>query len=348
MDIDGATITMASAVIDDRQILQAELARVNLLRIRGDVSSSKTLCLSILKRFPESIDAHVMMGDLHTEQGDLAPAAEWYSLALDLDRNAPGVNVKLSRVQAALDISGQASRSRALILNGKRMSPWLIVAIITSVIAVCSVAYIAGLGSTSNSTTPKTASTDRIESPKPADTSPKPSTTAPVTAATTTVAAPSNQPGPVPSTNQLPSAPQETKSTGTKESVVSVVDDQKLLDQIINRTTFGKHVLSVVADPREKSMILTYNVAQGEHGRYMGAVLAAIALDYDNKLLLVTIRGIRNGVLSYIADVPREKILAVEEREKKTVQELDNKSWIDEVLSNEYFKEKEVNKPPSF
>ena len=338
---------MASAVVDDRQILQAELARVNLLRIRGDVSSSKTLCLSILKRFPDSVDAHVMMGDLHTEQGDLAPAAEWYSLALDLDRNAPGVNVKLSRVQAALDISGQASRSRAMILSGKRMSPWLTVAIITSVIAVCSVAYLAGIGSTSNSTAPKITVSDRIESPKAVDTSPTSSTTTPNTASATTIAPP-NQPGPAPSSNQLPSVPPESKSTGTKDSVISVVDDQKLLDQIINRTTFGKHVLSVVADPREKSMILTYNVAQGEHGRYMGAVLAAIALDYDNKLLLVTIRGVRNGVLSYIADVPREKILAVEEREKKTVQELDNKSWIDEVLTNEYFKEKELNKPPSF
>jgi hypothetical protein len=120
---------MPNAAIDDRQILQAELARVNLLRIRGDVSSSKTLCLSILKRFPESIDAHVMMGDLHAEQADLGPAAEWYSLALDLDRNAPGVAVKLSRIQAALDISGQAFRSRSNIANGKRMSPWLFVAV---------------------------------------------------------------------------------------------------------------------------------------------------------------------------------------------------------------------------
>ena len=118
MDTDTTTVTMGSAVIDDRALLQAELARVNLLRIRGDVSSSKNLCLSILKRFPESIDAHVMMGDLHSEQGDLAPAAEWYSLALDLDHNAPGVAVKLSRVQAALDISGQAGRSRAMIVSG--------------------------------------------------------------------------------------------------------------------------------------------------------------------------------------------------------------------------------------
>ena len=42
------------------------------------------------------------------------------------------------------------------------------------------------------------------------------------------------------------------------------------------------------------------------------------------------------------------KVMAVEEREKQNVQELENKNWIDEVLSNEYFKEKEVNRPPTF
>ena len=344
MSTDATTATMGAAVIDDRQILQAELARVNLLRIRGDVSSSKTLCLSILKRFPESVDAHVMMGDLHAEQGDLPPAAEWYSLALDLDRNAPGVSVKLSRVQAALDISGQASRSRAMIVTGKRMSPWLYVAVAASAIAIVAVGYIAGMGTPERSAAQKPAISDRIVSPKVADNTPKPSTSS----AATTIPSPAsvnpmpNNFGPEPSTINPPG---ETKSTtATKETSASVVEDQKLFDQVSNRSKFGKHVVGILADPRAHSMILTYNVADGEHGRYMGAILADVALEYDKKVMEVTIRGVRNGVLSYIADVPREKIMAVEAREKKNVQDLENKDWIDEVLTNEYFKGKELTK----
>ncbi len=347
MDTDSATVTMASAVIDDRQILQADLARVNLLRIRGDVSSSKALCLSILKRYPESIDAHVMMGDLHAEQGDLAPAAEWYSLALDLDRFAPGVSVKLARVQAALDISGQASRSRALILTGKKMSPWLYMAVISSAMAVLSVAYLAGMGSSTKNATAKKPVSERIESPKVNDPVIRTASSTPSnTVAIPTVTA--ADPGPVPSSIQNPTTIPETKSTGGKETVVSVVDDQKLFEQITNRSLFGKHIISIIADPRSKGMVLTYNVAQGEHGRYMGAILAAVALEYDAKTLSVTVRGVRGGVLSYIADVPREKVMAVQEREKKNVQDLDDKGWIDEVLTNEYFKAKEANKTPSF
>ncbi len=346
MSTDATTVTMPNAAIDDRQILQADLARVNLLRIRGDMSSSKTLCLSVLKRFPESIDAHVMMGDLHAEQADLGPAAEWYSLALDLDRNAPGVAVKLSRIQAALDISGQASRSRVNIANAKRMSPWLYVAVAATAIAIVSVGYIAGLGSPTKNAKSKPAVSDRIESPKTTEKGdsvseiPGPKTVA------SPLSVNANDLGPAPASTPNPGAVVETKTTGTKESKLLVVDDQKLLDQISNATSFGKHVISVMADPREKSMILTYNVSQGEHGRYVGAILADIAMEYDSKALMVTIRGVRNGVLSYVADVPREKILAVEVREKKDVQNLENKDWIDEVLTNEYFKSKDIIKGP--
>jgi hypothetical protein len=346
MSSDATTATMASAVIDDRQLLQAELARVNLLRIRGDVSSSKVLCLSILKRFPESVDAHVMMGDLHSEQGDLAPAAEWYSLALDLDRNAPGVAIKLSRIQAALDISKQGSRSRALIGPGKQMSPWVYFAVAASAIAIVSVGYIAGQGSPSKAVSNKPSISDRIESPKTVDNSARTMSVNPTTVSSP-VSSSATVPGPSPAPNPIDSTPVETKSTGTKAAPILVVEDQKLYDQISNRSKYGKHVISVLADPREKSMTLTYNVGQGEHGRYMGAILASVALDYDAKVLKVTIRGVRNGVLSYVADVPREKIMAVEDREKKSVQDIESQTWIDEVLTNEYFKDKELTKGPS-
>ncbi len=342
MSTDADTI-QASAVVDDRQVLQADLARVNLLRIRGDMSSSKTLCLSILKRFPESVDAHVMMGDLHAEQGELAPAAEWYSLALDLDRNAPGVQVKLSRARAALDISNQADRSRTMIMSGRRVSPWLYVAAIASILAVGSIAYIAGMKSPSEKAAlTKAPISEKIVSPIPEATTPRQdfsdNAIRPPQSTTTTDL------GPTPvNTNSV----SEPKSTGSKDVPLTVSDDQHLLDQVSARTKYGKHVVSILADPRERSMILTYNVVNGEHGRYIGAILADIAMEYDIKTLSVTIRGVRNGILSYVADVPREKIMAVEAREKKDVQDLEDHDWIDEVLTNEFYKDKELMKTPS-
>lgn len=341
MSVDGVTIS-TTAVVDDRQVLQAELARVNLLRIRGDLSSSKTLCLSILKRFPESVDAHVMMGDLHAEQGDLAPAAEWYALALDLDRTAPGVQIKLSRIQAALDITNQASRTRALIVTGRKTSPWLYVAVIATALAIGSIAYIAGLKKPAEaSSNSKSTISNKIASTEPIVTAPRADFGTTTSPGASKVTIPQIEPGPAPSTPPV----NDTKST-TKPAAITVVDDQRLIEQISNRSKFAKHVLSVMADPREKSIILTYNVSNDDHGRYIGAMLADIAMEYDTKALLVTLRGVRNGVLSYIADVPRDKVLAVEEREKKDVQDLDNHSWIDEVLTNEYYKDQFLTKSP--
>jgi len=344
MTTDGDTIT-ASAVIDDRQILQAELARVNLLRIRGDISSSKALCLSILKRFPESVDAHVMMGDLHSEQGDLPPAAEWYALALDLDRNAPGVQVKLNRVQAALDISGQANKSRAMIIAGRQVSPWLYVAVAASVIAIGSIAYIAGLKSPADKSAQiKPGITEKIVSPMSPTTSTPRKDFAENATRNSQVSLPAMETGPTPaSTATIP----ETKSTGKKDAVFSVVDDQRIQDQVVSRSKFGKHIVSIVADPRASTIILTYNVANGEHGRYIGAILADVAMEYDIKVLQVTLRGVRNGVLSYMADVPRDKVMAIEDREGKDVRDLESHSWIDEVLINEFYKDQELAKSPS-
>jgi hypothetical protein len=225
------------------------------------------------------------------------------------------------------------------------MSPWLYVAVAASAIAIVAVGYIAGLGSPSNSAANnKVAATGRIESPKTLDST--------VNTATSTVPTTINSPlnnndlGPAPSAAPIPGEPVENKPNANKDTNLLVVEDQKLMDQVGSRSKFGKNVVSIMADPREKSMILTYSVPQGEHGRYMGAILADVAMEYDNRVLKVTLRGVRNGVLSYMADVPREKIMAIEVREKKDVQNLDDKNWIDEVLSDEYFKDKDVVKAP--
>jgi hypothetical protein len=327
-------------VDQDLQLLQGDLAKVNLLRIRGDLGSAKTLCLSVLKRYPESVDAHVMMGDLHSEQAELAPAAEWYSLALDLDSTAPGVAVKLARVQAAVDISKQASTSRALIQTGKRISPLLYVASGAAALSIGTIAYVVGLRNL-----PTQYSGNSIKEK---------------------IAVPVNTPT-MPVVNNLPqnnavTLPRVEDSSPTKTPVASpsgateksankstiptdvVAQDQTLFDQIYQRTTFSKHLISILSDPRNKSMILTFNVKEGEHGRYIGAVLADVAMEYDTKANLVTLRGVRNGILSYMGDVSREKIIETEADAGKDVKDIEDKGWIDKVLTNEYFRDREVTK----
>jgi hypothetical protein len=336
---EGTNMSATVGVNDqDSQILQADLAKVNLLRIRGDFSSAKTLCLSILKRYPESVDAHVMMGDLHSEQAELAPAAEWYSLALDLDPKAPSVAVKLARVQAGLDITKQAVSSRALIQIGKKTSPWLFVAALASALSIGSIAYIAGLKNPPNQSGNYVR--EKISAP-PTNASPQ----VPILGSgSNSVQLPPVEQKSPPKSDITPvkESPKENKGN-IPNGLVS--QDQTLFDQIYQKTTYSKNLISILTDPRSQSMIITYSVKEGEHGRYIGAILADVAMEYDTKALQVTVRGVRNGLLSYMADVPKEKIMQLEIESGKDVKDFEDKTWIDSVLTNEYFKDKEITKP---
>lgn len=336
--------TMIGAVtMDDRQLLHSDLARVNLLRIRGDISSAKTLCLSILKRFPESVDAHVMMGDLHAEQADLVPAVEWYALALDLDRTAPGVEVKLARIKSAIDISNQANKSKISQMMSRKTSPWLYAAIFASVLGIGSVAYIAGSQKPpANPTSNRAPIRDRITSPT--STSSNPSTT--FVAAAVPPANSGNSSGPIPDSSPVQS-PNVAANKGGKapDDPKFVAEDSMLMDQISKRTELAKHIISVILEPRSNSLILTFNVRTEDHGRYTGAILADTAMEYDTKVLKVVLRGVRNGILSYVGDVTREKIIEIEAREGKDVKDMEDHNWINEVLSDEYYKKDQFSKP---
>jgi hypothetical protein len=326
-------------IADHGSQLRDEMSRINLLRIRGDISSAKTLCLATLKKYPASVDAHTMMGDLHAEQADLGPAAEWYALALDLDPNAPGVIVKLNRIRAALDISKQASVQQAMIDSGRKVSPWLITAVATSAIAIAAIAFIVGAQKSPSaapaSTPKKFTSTESISAPRDfGGLSTAPPVQTPV--------------------NQIPVAtgvPNETRpaefETGAKLNAQNstapgtVAQDETLLTAIKERSKFSKNIISILDDPRNHSMVITYTVAPDEHGRYTGAMVALTALEYHNKATQVTLRGVRNGILTYMGDVTRERVMEAQ-AEKGSLQDLTDHSWIDAVLQNEYFRSQEV------
>lgn len=321
--------------------LREEMSRINLLRIRGDLSSAKTLCLATLKKYPASVDAHTMMGDLHAEQADLAPAAEWYALALDLDPNAPGVQSKLNRIRAALDISKQASVQKAMIDSGRKVSPWLVTAVATSAIAIAAIAFIVG-GQKGPSSIPVSNIAAQKFAPQ-SITAPKDFggfTSGPVGQP------PVNQIPVVSSAGQNSVRPAEFQNPpGTKPETgsnpMSVAQDETLLAAIKQRTKYSKNIISILDDPRNQSMVITYTVAPDEHGRYTGAMVALTALEYHAKATQVTLRGTRNGILTYMGDVSREKVM-VAQAEKGSLQELSDHSWIDAVLENEYFRSQEV------
>lgn len=76
-----------------------ELAKTNLLRMRGQYKDAIQVCLGILKKYPNNATAHTLLGDIHAEMNELAQAAEWYEMALDLSPNSDADKQKLMSVR---------------------------------------------------------------------------------------------------------------------------------------------------------------------------------------------------------------------------------------------------------
>ena len=84
-------------------IVYPEIARANLLRLKGSLAEAETVCLGVLKRFPNNPAANGMMGDLCFEAGKLENAKQWYEMALELTPKDEGLRRKLKAVGETSD-----------------------------------------------------------------------------------------------------------------------------------------------------------------------------------------------------------------------------------------------------
>ena len=119
-------------------LVYPEVARANLLRLRGDFAEAEKVCLTILKRFPNNPAAHGMMGDLSFETGKLDTARQWYEMALDLTPGDEGIRRKL----AAVDSSSSKEEEDAAIAGlevGPR-SKATVAAMVGVVVLLCAMA----------------------------------------------------------------------------------------------------------------------------------------------------------------------------------------------------------------
>ncbi len=96
----------ADILLRDREerSINLQLARINLLRIRGQRREAINICEEILKYHPENADALAVRGDLAFDEGNLNEASRWYRTAADA---APGKLVYQQRLQ---DVMAEVDR----------------------------------------------------------------------------------------------------------------------------------------------------------------------------------------------------------------------------------------------
>lgn len=269
----GAPIGSGPAEGSDAEVY-AELARANLLRMRGDYATAMEQCRAILRKFPNNVSANQLLGDICEEKGDLDQAKEWYELALDIAPSHAQIQKKLKDVREKLEHAETRGLVEQLGLPPSKPKNGLIAAgLATIVIGVGVVAYILGTNKPiAESTAPKMSVSQAPPTVQPEDPAPQEPAVSP---------------------------PAATPSPGSSEEVA-------LLQLVGQRSMNGAKLAALGIDPRTSHLTLTYLLANGEDRKSIGAELAATTFENAPTIRLITIRAIENGSLAYVADARRE------------------------------------------
>lgn len=265
-----------------------ELAKANLMRMRGEYKLARDTCLALLKRFPNNADAHTLLGDIEAEEGDLDHAAQWYEMALDLRPESESDQHKLEVIRrriaereamtTAQQLGLPTTRSRAMVYG---------VLIAVFIVLVGVTAFILGDRSRARRgptpppiTTPieigkRRTEPDRTEPPQP-------------------IAREHPSPTPTP-----PAGP---------------IEDQSLTQRLTAECAEGRRIVSAVQDPRDRSVAITAAVDDGASEREVAALIGVSALQRTPATSRVTVRIMRSGELAFVADVTRAAVDQAVER----------------------------------
>lgn len=135
-------------------VVYDDLAKSNLLRIRGNYQEAIDICLKILHRFPNNATAHTLLGDIYAEQGDLKQAEQWYEMALDLKPESPTDRQKLEQIISRMAEREAATTAQKFGLPATRNRAMLYSVIVLAVVLVVGVSAYA-LGNRVRSESPR-------------------------------------------------------------------------------------------------------------------------------------------------------------------------------------------------
>ena len=251
------------------EAFEADLARVNVLRMRGELDAARELCRQALSRKPEHEQAYALMGDLSLEAGDLAGAAEWYEMAAShapdsarLRQKAEVIRQRLNdqeALQTAQKLGIPTTKSRI------QLFAWTLFGLVTALILVAFV-----LGSQLSQTRAVRAITDPLNL-----SAPQASSSAP-------------DPAPVVVGFALPKA------------------DQALMDALRQIPEFKDRVQLASVDPRGPRAVVSLEAPPGEFTTEALAADARLILRFRAADSAVTLRYLRAGEPLAMAELTRE------------------------------------------
>lgn len=297
----GAPVKDASTT-EAEAVVYPELARANLARMRGDYKQAEDQLLSILKRYPNNPSANEMLGDLAAEREDYPHALEWYEMALDIVPTSASIARKLREARAHVEQKTTQDTTAQLGLpDPSSRLPVVIGSLIILFLAVAAGAYYLGIQSGGGA---KSAATVHLQ------------------------AQPEQSSGS--SSNKTGDTSQPPPKTPTSNE-----EDQDLLKTLAAKSQNSASILGVTRDPRAGLVVVTFAMPEQE-SRSLAAKIASETLDAFPDVNTVTIRGVSQGKIAYMADVARTNLAETQTPEYQQQHQNDPTAWINAVLHNEW------------
>lgn len=247
--------------------LEADLARINVMRLRGDIQTAKHLCAELLAQKPDFAQAQALMGDLCMDSGDFMKAADWFDMAAANSEESPILHERAELARRRVqEVEALAATKRLGIPTSRnKLNVWagLFLGIVA---AVCLLAFYLG-GQFGKQEPAKTIKA-------PLELSPAPGTT--------------QKPQDVP-----------------KPSFSLPASDERVLN-LLKGSILGSRVLLAYRDPRGPSLVVTLEAPAGEFTVTALGLDAAQILRDDQESARVTIRYMRNGENLAMATMTRQ------------------------------------------
>jgi RNA polymerase subunit RPABC4/transcription elongation factor Spt4 len=305
----GASV--AEGVEGSDAIVYPDIARANLARMKGNEEEAERICLGILKRYPNNVSAHILLGDIHSDSGRLEEAVQWYDLATALAPDNAILRQKLERVREALHRQNETDATARLEVSESKSHVWTSVGIVLLILAFGGLTFWYGKMRAEAGLRESLVSTEPIDINgvvPPKSTIPKEE--------------------PAPPAEEEPPAEQSPPASQSSPGITAMTPDEQTLLQAVKRMVGNaeSQVISVVWS----SPIAVVNGVVGEGwsrddvSLFM-ALAAKAVLDDAADVSVVEVRLFGSSGLSSSARIPRDRMAAA-------VGEVGTVAWARSVL----------------
>ncbi|MCW5944038.1 MAG: hypothetical protein KIS66_17545 [Fimbriimonadaceae bacterium] len=286
--------------------VERELARVNLLRIRGQYDDARLACLKLLNDHPNSAPAHTLMGDICVDKQDLPQAAEWFEMAIGILPESQVDAEKLESVRRRMKDREAANTAEMLGLPTSRPKVGMFAAVALGLLVlIAAAAYLVGRN--------LRPTTDRAVIRQP-------------------ITIPEAAVAPAPVSGEATTPPVE--STPHSPTPSRVEADRTLLGELVPGAPESILLLEAMRDPRSRSVHVTVDAGDVAVAREVVARVGAHALERLADCPSVTVRVLRAGQVEAIGDVSRDAVVATSTEEWRGEHENDPGAFATSVVSN--------------